>query len=460
MKYEIFIVIIILLTGSISFSQYSDEELKVIKENITFSTDDLKKPLWEISDLDLISEILQNLINNRELKVKDENGKCQVINNSKQITQLWEEVHSGQFSIICRRRQYDKQVEHMEFLVNGSPKYCDINDWLVIKAAITAPTYQTVINRNYDLTDFTRQDYINSVDTSYAVLNIVHSEFVLSSLGLSAKGKGILSAYYQLGNDNINLPSWYKGSINIGLKYKFFPYYGRRDFNYDRFSVSLGWDGPIDFSIQKNYIPGFMENMFRDRLLKSTSDNLFIGFSFSPRQNDPIPFKWLATDEMSEEFIQLNAEASLPIFESDKGLSQGNNTNFYSVRSYLSLRGSICNLWDFFNVGASFSYFQLNNYSTVTTTNELSILGSKKHYLVSIEPAISREDPPFHYYISPQINFDLSDGQKFFVLKSHLMFFGSFGIEFEYFESLNKKNTVPWQYKNYIVLSPIFRINY
>jgi hypothetical protein len=277
---------------------------------------------------------------------------------------------------------------------------------------------------------------------------------------LDQNTKGIFSAYYHIGYDNINLPSWYKGTINVGLKFKLLPFLRRKNIHYERFSIALGWDGPISFSIQKDFVPGFMNSMFRNRLLNSTSDNLFVALSYSPSKNDPLPFNWLGSDETNGTFVQLNAEATLPVTESKKSLSPVEKPeDFYSIRGHFSISGAVCNLWNSFNMGASFSYFQLNRYAAFSSIDDLSILGSKKHYLIAIEPAISREDFPIHYYISPQINFDVINGQKFFVLKSRLMFYDAFGVEFKYFESLSNRD-VPWHYKDYVVISPIVRINF
>ena len=461
MKSIICCLIIILIPVSFCYSQnvkdmYEDTTLSNINQDIVFKTDDLKKQLWKIDDVNLTSEILQKLINNKKLK-SNNNGNGKDI-DSIQILELWEAVHEGNVDIICRMRQYDNQVEQLEFLVDGNPKYKPINDWLNIRDALTESTYEIVKSRNYAYTDISKRDYINSNDNFSVILSTLHSELVVSTLELANK-KGILTAYYELGNDNINLPSWHKGSINVGLKYKLVPYRGSGNMNFERFSVALGWDGPINFSVGNDFVPGFMENMFSRRLLFSTSDNLFIGLSFSPKKSDPEPFNWMAIDDSNGKFVQLNAEASLPIFENKENLPL-NLDKFSSVRGYFSLKGRVCNLWDFFNIGASFSYFQLYNFSELSPINELSLLGSKKHYLFSIEPAISREDSPICYNISPQINFDVVNGQKFFVLKSRLMFFGAFGIEFNYFESISKKISSSWQYDNYIVISPIIRINY
>jgi hypothetical protein len=459
MKNIIYFIIIILISSSFCYSQYDNPHLSLINKDITYKTDDLKKPIWKINDLDLIIEIIEELNNKKELKTYDGNIKdtCNVIGDD-ELNKLWTIVHKNDLKIICRQRYYDNQIEHIEFLVNGDIKLKPLNDWILIREALSEPKYEKIKQKNYSYTNYTKENFNTSNDTFYVMCSAISSEAILSSLDLDTKG--LFSAYYQMGCDNINLPSWYKGSINFGLKYKLLPYRGRNNINYERFSIALGWDGPLNFSIQNNSVPGFMESMFKERLLRSTSDNLFLGLSFSPSDDDPAPFSWLATDSRDNEFIQLHAEASFPIYESDVSIPNRDISSFYSIRGHFSANGTICNLMNFFNIGASFSYFQLYNYSKITDVYRPSILGSKKHYLIGIEPAISREDMPIAYYISPQINFDLSDGQNFFVLKSQIMFFNFFGVEFKYLESLNKKKTAPWQYDNYIIISPIIRINY
>jgi hypothetical protein len=454
-------LLLFLIPVSFCYSQnvkgmYKDTTLFKIDRDIVYKTDDLKKRLWKIDDINLTSEILQKLINNKKLKAKFNGSEKNI--DSLQILNLWENVHDGDVEIICRSRQYDNQVEHMEFLVDGNPAFSPIDDWLNIRDALSVTTYDIVKLKNYPYSDLSKRDYVNTEDNFNLILSALHSELLISTLEL-ANNKGNITAYYELGNDNINLPSWHKGSINLGLKYKLVPHRGISNNNFERFGVAIGWDGPMNFSVEDNFNLGFMQNMFSKRLLYSTSDNLFLGISYSPQKNDPEPFKWMAIDGSDGNFVQLNAEASMPIFENKRDLPLIMD-KFNSVRGYFSFKGRVCNLWDFFNIGASFSYFQLYSFSEKSGVNDPILLGSNKHYLFSIEPAISREDSPISYNISPQINFDIVNGQKFFVLKSQLMFFGVVGIEFNYFESINKKIRSSWQYDNYIVVSPIIRINY
>jgi hypothetical protein len=443
MKHRIFTLVMIIIPISFCYSQYTSPDLQRIYES--FGTPFYRdvQTTWKITDPNLIREILHQLDINGYLirENKDEARGSEGLLNS-----LVRKVDESQIDIFCREKYLNDNLEIIEISTDGGLRLEPLTDPAEMRKALSDTTYNKIIKKDYAYINLTKQDYYSN-RSGYITLDILHSEFVLGSIENPSDNSEIFSLFYRLDYDNINLPSWYKGSIVAGIKYRLVPVKEPNIFNYEKFSLALGWESPLDFSSSNDFIPDFMRNMFRDKLLISTTDNIFIGASY-------------AFPDIDGEFLQLNAEVAFPIYKRSKeSLPLSNIENFYSVKNHWSVGGRVCNMENLFNIGGSFSGFWLYQYSNIAS-EALVTLKAKHHYLISLEPAITNENMPIYYSISPQLNLDLVNGQKFFVFKSQLMLFRSFGIDFKYFKSLNGNKTVPWHYNDYVVISPVIRINF
>lgn len=439
---------------------YEPNSLKSLYESLGYQTDinDVTGEKWEITEPWLIRQIIENLYNNGKL---DFNKGSDSDSKKDDLKKIAEAILENQVRIICTKRFYDKNLSSLtikldttlEFKAIDSgtnPKELKtINGWVEISNDITEKSYNNILTKNYSYNDLTRRDSPAFAEPKL-VLNIYNSELFLYKFKFQ-NWKIFISTYYRLGNDKINLPSWYKGNILTGLNIRVNPSNLPNRLDYEEFGISIGWDVPINFSIQRDFVPSFVNDIFKDRLLVGTSDNLFLGLSYAPKK---------LYDNKEEEFIHLTAEGSFVIINKKKtNLALRNVSDFQSIRTHWSFSGTLGNIDNWLDIGVSVSGLILNKYSALVGTDDLELLNSKHHLLFSFEPAISREDPPFYYKISPQLSSDITNGGKFLIFKSIIFFGINMGIDFRYFISLNGDKTVPWHYKDYIVISPIIIIN-
>ncbi len=453
MKFILITIFLLFSTLTNLYSQdlYSDHNLEEIYKRMTYRTPAFSEvqEKWKITDLDLIRDIFNKLYNNNALKRVNDNSAL----DDFVMKDYAKKIQDNLISIFCVRRYYDDQLDSLKFLMPKGSELEPLSDWLEMERELSKETYERIKRKDYSFIDFTNQDFVEPNNDTYSLFSLFHSEIYLISFG--SQSKDVISPYYQMGYDNINLPSWYRGSVNYGLKFKLIPDDRPNNLNYTKFSLTIGIESPQFFSVS-NDAKGVMATMFRNRKLFSATDNIFIGLSYSPLKDS-----WANLGTKNEkDFTQWDIELSLPFNKKTKeDLSLGPIDNFYSIQNHWSLNHSWHNIWDWADFGISYSGFNLAQYSTTSQTIELSRLSFRTHTLFSLEPGISREDPPFYYSFSPQLNFDFTNGQKFFVIKSQILFFRAFGIELKFFKSLNGKNTAPWHYQDYLVISPIIMIN-
>jgi hypothetical protein len=467
-----FVIITTLAVGLFGQDLYSDENLKSIYEGIEYKTyvNDLTGEKWDITEPWLIRQIIENLYNNdRFILPKGIIKDSSIVKNDLEL--IGEAILKNQVRIRCAKRFYDNNLASLNVLLDTIPmkdtvspvsaieainidgkelKLDGMDNWVEIKDGVTDTTYRNILTKNYQYIDLTRRD-ISPLKEQQFVLSIYKSELFLYRFNFLQNLRVSISAYFKLGNDYINLPSWYKDHIAAGLSIRCNPSKLPNRLDYELFGLTIGWDTPINFTIQRDFVPSFINDILKDRRLTGTSDNLFFGISYAPIE---------LHDTKENTFLFLTAEASFPIVDKKTtSLALGNISEFKSIRDIWSLNGLYGNIWEGLEIGTTVSGFTVNNYSALEPTDNLLVLDSKHHLLLSFEPGISREDAPFYYTLSPQINFDITNGQKFFVFKSVLFFGTNIGLDFRYFISLNGDNTVPWHYKDYIVISPMFIIN-
>jgi len=137
---------------------------------------------------------------------------------------------------------------------------------------------------------------------------------------------------------------------------------------------------------------------------------------------------------------------------------------FYSIRntitaSYDIRHASIAGSSNLFDFGGGISWHDLHRYSRMT--GQLKEIESKKDNIIPyVEAGISQDGDLLHYSIGGELNVNVSEGYGFFVFKSFLVLSNTIGIDFRYFKALDSSKLTPWQYDNYVVFSPIIRINY
>jgi len=254
-----------------------------------------------------------------------------------------------------------------------------------------------------------------------------------------------VSLFAQMGHDYLSLPSWYKSGIIGGLKVSYIDNtaYVMKDKDYENFSIWVGYDESMNFSMQQSK-PGSSNSFFKDRVLQGSGAAIFVRGTWIPKYDYP----------GVGEYLKFAVEGAVAITEK-KGYGVTVPDSFYSVRNYLSVQGTLRHLLGIVDIGAGISWHDLQK---IRRTPEpiTHLEPTSNNFIPFIEAGISQDGSLLQYAISTQFN--IHDGYRYFIVKSQLMLNNWIGVDVRYFSGFG--NIPSWHYDNYILISPIIRINY
>jgi hypothetical protein len=415
---------------------------------------------WRVLDEDLIRDLVSQL-----LRVDAIIGKgCSFLSAGDRKT-IQTALYENRLTVICRRRYFDDQIGSLEIGVRDSPDIVpiEIEDWVYLSDLLGTDLYERLKTKDYRFASLTRPNFDRSKFYYYDILlHFLNPEVTFWSLRSGTDSRWSLSAFSILGDDYLDLPFWFKGTVVVGGKITFFDSTGfrRSDRNQTKWSISVGWEGPINFRVDNSLSIA----MTKGRKLVGSGQNIHFGVTYVPS------FNWPAIKRNSDGYLELGLTGSLKISEKRQNdFSADTPTSFYSVSNSVTVSGKLKHL--FFGVldlGGGISWHDLSLFERPKpdTDAKLKQQFRNDHYLPFLELAVSKEGGLLQYNISAQVNGNASRGDGsgpgygFFVLKSSVTLSNAVGFDFRYFKCLKPANLPVWQCDDYIVFSPVIRINY
>jgi hypothetical protein len=444
--------LLLLSLGVLSLSAYAQrpdtltlQDYEAIYKGLEKRTDMFEKEQWTITDQNLISDVLFQLVNFQG------EGDTDLNRIRKGSEGLIRDNREGLLRIECRKRSHDDEIERLDFYEMGGDgqPLASLSDYAYIRELLGPTTYAKV--RTNPRTHFDSRQGI-MYDLYFHALN---PEIMLWSTSPDSSHCYRLSAFGRLGDDYLDLPFWFKGTIVSGLRLSYIDNTSLLDLDrdYTLYALSVGVESPINFSVQtQDRQTG--NSPFKSRKVEGSGTGFYVKASYTPwsRLN-------LITHGFQEQ-IQFVVEGSVALQEK-KLYAWSIPDSFYSVRNYLTLAAYLKHV-GLFNFGAGISWHDLHHVLKYTPANEpLRRLGpSTNNVLPFLEVGISEDGSLLQYALTTQVNYSVNENYGFFVVRSTLMLSNTIGFDLRYFKAIRSSGLPVWQYDNYLALSPVIRVNF
>jgi hypothetical protein len=395
---------------------------------------------WSVTDVRVIREILYQ------------------VRNSGQISHMETSVlpsDAEKVEVICHKRLGDNEIEelHLCCAVAGGRDTLVVRDAVLLRNLLGDQLYVTARSLRGTGEDRFDGDLARMTDL---YLNPLRPMILLwSTQPRSAATYYALSGFGRLGNDALDLPFWFRGSMIGGLSLSHIDRPSAvRDPDFAHYRVRFGIEEPINFSVPHLSSTQLSENsLFRDRRLEGSGSAVYLQGSYAPWTN--VPFLGIDTAG----FIRLNAEMSVAIEDKDT-FSPRLPENFYSIRNYVSLLAEVRRL-GIFNLGAGLAWHDLHHFSRDKADNHASrVEPTRNNLLTSLECGIAEDGGVLQYDIKAGLHFSVTEGYGYLMVKAVLMISNIFGVEVTYFKSIRSSRVPVWHYDSYLAFAPILRINF
>ncbi len=427
----------------------ANEELDRLYQRINVNTSpfDADKERWVIIDPRTIKEVLVQLMSNLPNTVAQDEV-ARILANSQRLAQ-W--ASAGELRIVCRKRYYDDEIEQIKFERHQSSAIESLGvleDFVLIENALGKQLYDklkaerykerfsSVQGRRYDL-------YFHALDPEIMLWSTLptHEWWRVSAIG-------------RLGNDNLDLPFWFKGSIVAALKVSYIDDWTIRNRNYTAFSITAGIEEPINFSVPGDPKERSANSLFKERKLHGSGSSVYLRGTYTPyKRRDSLDLDIV-------QYLECNFEMSLAVQEKEQ-YPVGIPPTFYSVRNYVTVSAHLHHL-GIFEVGVGLTWHDLHHISRVPSPPKLieRIEPTRRNVVPFIEFGVAEEGSVLQYVITTNANYNASEGFGFFVVKSLLVLRNTFGIDLRYFKAFRTGKLPPWHYDSYIAFSPLIHINF
>ena len=461
-KYLLFIFII--FTFSNIYSQISDEKkfeyIDKVYRNLEYNTiafNDLKKT-WNLTDPMFVREIFNRFVVQNALRIDGKKPSADT------LKKLVNDVFNGYVFIELKKRYYDDEIELLRFFTEATINedtvktyyFDEFNDPVYIKSVLGDKVYQDLKSKLYSLTDLSKTFYDSKEGYKFDIyFHVQNPELRFYQLTTNNRNKFLLSFIGRWGNDYIVMPGWYDAHYNIGVKLQYIDYLVNNQPN-SAYNVEIG------YSVDARWPGfGFVEGNYGRRLF-SSGNNLYIHMD-----GNPLKLIWPKLNK-----FDLYFDGSFSMTEyTVKDYNVNYISQFYSNRNYLVFLVKYKNFANFMDLGnlqaglglAAFDIYQyyLDPSRLALINAKNSPLGYFKNSIVS-EIGVENYTGLLQHNIFLQLGYDLTDATGYFGLKTQFMLSNSIGFDFKFFKALAKpKNGLPFfRFDNYLVFSPIIRINY
>jgi len=435
------------------------ERAKLIYKNLEYNTsayDDLK-PVWNINDPLIVRHIFNKLVNKGVLTI---NGKKI---DSENLRNKIDDIYKGRVFIELRKRYYDDEIEMLRLFTENTNQsgssakdyfFDPIEDHLYIKSLLGEKTYEDIKARNYSHIELSKsEEYVHPGNNFDVYLHMMQPVVMFYTLKTNPRTTFLLSLFGNWGNDYLAYPGWYFPEYMAGIAVTYIDSQViRKPTNPYKLYIGFGIDArqpEFEFNYDK----------YGKRLYKS-GFSLYLKLSGAPLK--------MALPELDKLNLEIETMLSLSTYTApDYGIDY--ISKFYSIRNYFVFHAeykefiSLINFW-FLSTGLGYATHDINHLYLNPALNDLSEINGDsgfKHNIV-VDATLSSIPGKLNHTLGVQINYNASDGYGYFGFKSKLMISKVFGFEFKYYKAY-KGSTTPFPFyrlDNYLVFSPIIRINY
>ncbi len=394
---------------------------------------------WTVTDVRVVREILY-----------------QVQNSDRTLDQRHQRLprEADRVEVICRKRLHDDEIQtlFLTYMAESGRDTVVLDDYVFIRGILGQELYRTVQGYRGSGRDDFEADLARVTDI---YLNPLEPSVQLwSTQPRGARAYSGVSMFGRLGNETLDLPFWFRGTMVGGLTLTYIDRPSAvRDPDYYLFRINVGIEEPINFSVLQPTPPS-PNSMFKSRKLEGSGTAVFLSGSYTPWTR--VPFLGIDTAG----FVRLHLELSVAV-EDRESFSPNLPETFYSIRNAVILGAEVKRL-GVFNLGAGLAWHDLHHFSRVELPDNgaSQIEPTVNNVLASFECGIGEHGGLLQYDIRTAVHYSLTDGYGFFVVKPVLMLSNNFGVSVSYFKAFRSDNLPPWHYDNYIVFAPIIRINY
>jgi len=406
---------------------------------ITLDTGMFPPEEWTVTDARVIREILY-----------------QVQNSERMLDQRHQRLprDADRVEVICRKRLHDDEIQtlFLTYLTESGRDTVALDDYVFIRGVLGQELYRTVQGYRGTGKDDFEADLPRVTDIYLDPLE--PSVQLWSTQPHGARAYSAVGMFGRLGNESLDLPFWFRGTMIGGLALTFIDRPSAvRDPEYYLYRIKVGIEEPINFSVPQTTVPS-PNSMFKSRKLEGSGTAVFLSGSYTPWTQ--VPFLGIDTAG----FVRLHLELSVAVQERESFSTRLPET-FYSIRNAFIIAAEVKRL-GVFNLGAGLAWHDLHHFSRVELPNNgaSEIEPAVNNVLASLECGIGEDGGLLQYDIRTAVHYSLTDGYGFFVVKPVLMLSNNFGVSVSYFKAFRSDHLPPWHYDNYIVFAPIIRINY
>lgn len=394
---------------------------------------------WSVNDVRIMREILYQVRNSSRLPADALRG----------IPDEAERVE-----VICRKRIVDDEIQTV-LLTYPSAAGRDsvvLDDFVLVRSVLGDPLYSTV--RAYRGTG--KDDFeTDPARVTDLFLHPLRPSFQLWSTQPSGAPSYLAVAMFgRLGNDMLDLPFWFRGTMVGGLSFTAIDRPSAvRDPEYALFRVRVGIEEPMNFSVPQPSPPS-RNSVFKTRKLQGSGTAVFLSGTYAPWTQ--VPFLGIDTAG----FVQLRLDVTLAVEEKER-FSPRLPETFSSVRNAVTFLAEVKRL-GIFNAGLGISWHDIHDFSRVALPDNQAVrLGSPaSNVLGAFELGIAQDGGAVQYDIRTAVHYSFSMGYGFFVVKPLLMVSNLVGIEVSYFKAFRTARLPDWHYDSYLVFAPVLRINF
>lgn len=467
-----FLILLTIFSATL-FAQGQQDSVKLerlikIYRNLEYNTtafDDLKNK-WYVTDPVYVREIYNRFIVNNGLTV---DGKKPTRDFILEKTQ---DIYNGDVFIELKKRYYDDEIDELRFFSEAKVGVLDsaakkqmikrdyffdpIDDYIFIKDILGETIYNDLKAQFYAYTDLTKKAYAAKQAYNFDIyMHLLEPELLFWNTTTSQKNKYLVSFISRWGNDYIGFPGWYYPDIFPGVKVTYIDYLKNNE-PYVSYSLELGYGIPVR---QPQF--EFNKDDFGPRLFHSGS-NIYFNLFGNPLR--------LVSENLEKLEISISGMFSITTYKtSNFGLDY--KSQFYSNRNYFSLVAKYKDLFRIMNMGwfyggLGISTYDIYHYLLDPKVSELEEIGSAKsgnfEHMIALEAGMSEYAGLLSHDLSVQINYNVVKSYGYIGFKAHFLLSNVIGLDFKFFTSLGIiSSDLPFYKKgNYIVFSPIIKINY
>ncbi|NUN07636.1 MAG: hypothetical protein HUU54_00495 [Ignavibacteriaceae bacterium] len=433
--------------------------LNSLYNNLEYPTtafNDLKKT-WVVTDPVFVREIFNKFVVKSALRV---NGAKPTIDD---LQEKSKDIYLGNVFIDLRKRYYDDEIELLRFFKESSYGRRDstdfffdpITDFVYLREVVGPELYQELKKQFYALNDLTKTFYDSKYAYNFNIyLHLLEPELMFWSLTTKGRNKYLASLIGRWGNDHIPIPGWYYPNYVTGLKVTYIDsLINNRAYN--------SYVGEIGFGLPARQPDLGFEPDDVGRRMFYTGAGFYIKVIGSPLGYIYRPIKDI--ELKLQGFFTLSQLKS-----SDIGLSY--LTKFYSTRNYITFFAKYPNIFDIRDAGtiyagAGYSAFDVKYYALIPGITKLVDInggGAGFKHVLNTEAGIEGEGGLLNYKFAAMLNHNFSDADGYLGVNFYFMLTNTIGLDFRFHTGYRFGNTGTPFYRsdNYVVFSPVFRINY